>query len=182
MPLRRYRNSSIVPQARKKQKKRKSSANFSLQNIVDISQIAQTALVVISLFFVWYQLREGVRFARAENARSLVEHSSSFNSLLIQDSELTTLWYTHGKEIDQASPTNRARYREMLVQWLIFHENIYYQNKKNLLDEEVYDAWLADLSFTVENHDLAIISDEIEDFFPGDFGKHLKELSAKQSR
>lgn len=157
-------------------------AKLSLQDFANVSQIVSAILVIISLFFIWYQLREGVRFAKAENARSLVEHSSSFNSMLIQDSELATLWYSFGKNLNQKGLTDQARYREMLAQWLIFHENIYYQNRRHLLDEEVYNAWLSDLKFTVRNHNLNVISDDIEKIFPGDFGDHLKELQAEQSR
>jgi hypothetical protein len=64
----------------------------------------------------------------------------------------------------------------MLVQWLIFHENIYYQKKKKLLDREIYEGWRKDLEFTVKNHNLKVIGRRLEEVFPGEFGHHLKDL------
>ncbi len=64
---------------------------MTLQDLANISQIAQAALVVVSLGFIWYQLREGVRLAKSENARSLAEQAGAFNSLLIQNADLAEL-------------------------------------------------------------------------------------------
>ncbi|MBZ8183311.1 hypothetical protein [Oscillatoria salina] len=107
---------------------------MSLQDLANISQIAQAVLVVVSLGFIWYQLREGVRLAKSENARSLAEQAGAFNSLLIQNADLAELWYSYGRKLEQDGEIDRLRYREMLVQWLIFHEYIYYQWKQKLLD------------------------------------------------
>jgi hypothetical protein len=147
----------------------------NLQDLANIAQIAQAILVIISFGFIWYQLREGVRLARAENARSLAEHAASFNSLLIEHSDLADLWYSYGKNLEADKPPHH-QYREMLVQWLIFHENIYYQKKKKLLDREIYEGWRKDLEFTVKNHNLKVIGRRLEEVFPGEFGHHLKDL------
>jgi hypothetical protein len=70
---------------------------MTLQDLANISQIAQAILVVVSLGFIWYQLREGVRLAKSENARSLAEQAGAFNSLLIQNADLAELWYSYGQ-------------------------------------------------------------------------------------
>jgi hypothetical protein len=155
---------------------------MSLQDFANISQIAQAVLVVISLVFIWYQLRESVRLAKSENARSLAEQSCAFNSLLIQNAELAELWYSYGKNLGKGGETARLRYREMLIQWLIFHEHIYYQKKQKLLDEEIYRAWLADLEGTVQNHNLDVLSSGTQNTFPGEFGRHLNQLQARVRR
>ncbi len=64
----------------------------------------------------------------------------------------------------------------MLTQWLIFHENIFYQRKKRLLDAETYNVWHEDLKFTVRNHNLDVISSKVEEVFPGEFGNYLAQL------
>ncbi len=64
---------------------------MSLQDLVNISQVAQAVLVIISLGFIWYQLREGVRLAKSENAPSLAEQAEAFNSLIIQNADLAEL-------------------------------------------------------------------------------------------
>lgn len=100
---------------------------MSLQDLANFSQIVQAILVVVSLGFIWYQLREGVRLAKSENARSLAEQAESFNSIIVQNADLAELWYSYGQRLDQFSDTDRLRYREMLVQNLIFHEYMGYE-------------------------------------------------------
>lgn len=154
---------------------------MSLQDLANISQIVQAVLVVVSLGFIWYQLREGVRLAKSENARSLAEQAGAFNALLIQNADLAELWYSCGKNLEKGE-VSRLRYREMLVQWLIFHEYIYYQWKQKLLDDEIYRAWLSDLEDVVQTHDLDVLSRGIQNIFPGDFGRHLSQLRTKTRR
>lgn len=156
---------------------------MNLQDLANLSQIAQAILVVISLGFIWYQLREGVRLAKSENARSLTEQAGAFNSLLIQNAaDLAELWYSYGRNLQQGGEIARLRYREMLVQWLIFHEYIYYQWKQKLLDDEIYRAWLLDLENVVQNHNLDVFSNGIQSVFVGDFGRHLSQLRARSRR
>jgi hypothetical protein len=157
---------------------------MTLQDLASISQIAQAVLVVVSLGFIWYQLQEGVRLAKSENARSLAEQAGGFNSLLIQNADLAELWYSYGRKLEQDGEIARPRYREMLVQWLIFHGYIYYQWKQKLLDDEIYRSWLADLELedVVQKHNLEVFSSGIQNVFCGDFGRYLSQLRAKVRR
>lgn len=145
-----------------------------LEQLAYLSTIVQAVLVVVSLVLILLQLRQNAKLAKASNAQSLVEHAAAFNSLLIQNPDLAGLWYGHGKEFNDR--VSRLRYREMLVQWLIFHENIYYQHMGKLLDEKIYNSWREDLKFVVQNHNLDIVTADIEKFFPGGFGQHILRL------
>lgn len=155
---------------------------MSLQDLANFSQVIQVILVVVSLGFIWYQLREGVRLAKSENARSLAEQAEAFNSLIIQNADLAELWYSYGQKLDEGNDTDRLRYREMLVQNLVFHEYVYYQWKRNLLDDELYRSWLSYLEHIVQRHNFDVISSGIQNIFPGDFGRHLSQLRAKVRR
>lgn len=149
---------------------------MTLAELANISTIAQAILVIISLGFIWYQLKQSSELAKAANSQALVEHAASFNALLIENSELADLWYGFGRTFPDV--TAERRYRELLVQWLIFHENIYYQWRRGLLDSEVYNCWLSDLKFTVNNHNLEIVAKDVREVFPGKFGNHVMELKA----
>jgi hypothetical protein len=149
---------------------------MSLTQFADLSTIIQGGVVVISLFFIMYQLWQATKLAKAANAQALAEQAATFNALLIQDREVASLWYSYGKDTEQLKGINRFRYRELLVQWLITHENIYYQHKQGLLDREIYTVWLNDLRETIENHNLDIVAKPITKIFPGAYGEHLGEL------
>lgn len=152
---------------------------MSLQDPANVSQVVQAVLVIVSLGFIWYQLREGVRLAKSENARSLAEQAEAFNSLIIQNADLAELWYSHGQKLEQGNEIDRLRYREMLVQGLIFHEYIYYQWKHKLLDDEIYRSWSSYLEHIAQRHNFDVISSGIQNIFPGDFGRHVSQLRKK---
>ena len=155
---------------------------MSLQDLANFSQVIQAILVVVSLVFIWYQLREGVRIAKSENARSLAEQAESFNSIIVQNADLAEIWYSYGQRLDQLSDTDRLRYREMLVQNLIFHEYVYYQWKRKLLDDDLYYSWSSYLEHIAQRHNFDVISSGIQNIFPGDFGKHLSQLRMRTRR
>jgi hypothetical protein len=149
---------------------------MSLEQFAHISTIIQGFVVVVSLGFIVYQLIQNTRLAKASNVQSLTEHAAAFNSLLFQDPDLVELWYSYGKDIETADRKKLLRYREMLVQWLIFHQNIYYQWQSGLLEESIYNSWLYDLEFTINKHNVGVITNDLEKFFPGEFGHHLSAL------
>jgi hypothetical protein len=157
---------------------------MTLEQWAYLSTIGQFVLIAASLVFIWIQVRQGVQLAKAANAQALSEQAGNFNALLIQDREVAKIWYSYGKGLDGNDFADLAateRYRELLVQWLILHENIYYQNRKKLLDPELYEGWAADLKFTIDHHAWKVISPRLDNIFFGSFGRHLISLQ-KQSQ
>ncbi len=55
-----------------------------LDQLAQISAIAQAFLVILSLGLILLQLRQNAELTKAANAQALVEHAGSFNALLIQ--------------------------------------------------------------------------------------------------
>ncbi|MES1241769.1 MAG: hypothetical protein ABUT39_09145 [Acidobacteriota bacterium] len=158
---------------------------MTLDDWASVSTIVQGLVVVVSVGFIMYQLRQTTRLAKAANVQSLTEQAAAFNSLLFEHPELAELWYSYGRDIKSADKADFLRHREMLVQWLIMHQNIYYQWKRDLLGSAIYDGWRQDLEATIRDHNVAVVDSDLERFFPGEFGKHLVEISkavAGQSR
>ena len=147
---------------------------LTLNDLAAIATIIQAILVVASLVLILIQLRQNADLAKAANAHALVEQTGSFNALLIQDKDLTRLWYSYGEGI--SNQVEVMQYRDLLVQWLMLHENIYYQYTKKLLDKRVYQSWLVDLKSTVHEHNMGLVAYNLVEFFPGGFGQHLTEL------
>ena len=44
---------------------------------------------------------------------------------------------------------------------------IYYQWKQGLLDNEIYETWLDELTFTINHHDIDFIMTRVQTLFPG---------------
>lgn len=122
-----------------------------LKDYADIALIAQAIVALLAISFVGLQLKQSNKLARAANANALVEHAIAFNTLLIEHEDLVNLWYNF-PGMNDVRDIDKLRYREMLVQWLMIHENIYNQHAQGLLTEETYDPWKQDLKSTVRKH------------------------------
>ena len=153
---------------------------MDLNEIADLAAVAEFFVVVVSICLIWRQLRQGIQLRKAANAQALAEHAGQFNALLIQDPDVARIWYSYGQDLasDRFQDLAAAeRYQELLVQWLILHENIYYQHRKGLLDPDLYGSWAADLEKTIEKHNIRAVAPAIDEVFTGEFGRHLVHLA-----
>ncbi len=147
-----------------------------LTDIASISGIVTMVFVIISVWCVWWQLRENTRVSRAANAQSLVDISSPFLLALAQDRSLAELWVCGGSDFAALDVVDKKRYRSMLTWWLMLHENIYYQHKTRLLDSDIYHAWNADLTEFIEAQRLGIHWGEMQHGFEKEFASYVQVL------
>jgi hypothetical protein len=98
-----------------------------LQALASVVSIIQTTFFILSVFFIWYQIRESNRLTRAANTQRLVELASPFLIQLSQDRNLAELWINGTKNYETMDEVEQYRYLQLLFWWLILHENIYYQ-------------------------------------------------------
>ena len=154
---------------------------MTLEQWANVSAIAQAIFVPISLIFVLVQLRRQTQLARAANAQALVEISSPFNMLLIQDTRAIKLWNDGAAKFDALEPVERARYVNLLTWWLLLHENIYHQWQHKLIEAKLYDSWKRDLEaflvkqrFTRDGEPWS----SLRSFYHQDFAAHVDRLVA----
>jgi hypothetical protein len=109
--------------------------------LADYATIASGIALTLSVLFVGYELRVNAKLARASNAQSLVEISTSFITQIMQDRETARFWTMGHADYCDLDEIDRFRYRTLLTWWLIFHENIHFQYPKGLLDKDIYLPW-----------------------------------------
>ncbi|MDQ8021540.1 MAG: hypothetical protein REI94_06845 [Moraxellaceae bacterium] len=145
-----------------------------LNRLSALSSVVQGIVVVVAVFVGLYQWKVQNDLARAQNFQNIAQQAAAFNTVLLENGELLELWSSEGKGLN--SDTQRRKYRELLVQWLVFHENVYHQHQRGWLDDEAYGGWQRDLEYTVQHHDLRVIGSNAVDLFPGGFGQLLEQL------
>jgi hypothetical protein len=155
---------------------------MTLGDFANIAIIVQGIFVIVSIGFIWYQLRENTRLTKAANTQRLVEVSAPFYLQAIEDREVAKLWLLGTTEWNTLDEIDKRRYRLLLLWWLIFHENIYYQWKKKLIDEETYTTWAGDFEKYIAGQ---IPKQRWEDLlssysFQPAFVDHLHQLMRKQ--
>jgi hypothetical protein len=144
----------------------------------DVATVTQAVLLPVSLGLVWYQLRKQSQLTRAANTQALVELSSPFNLLLIQDPEFAKLWVHGASNFDSMGKVDQYRFKSLIIWWMIFHENIYYQRQRKLIDDTTYRGWDSDLRKFVVDSNLPKHWPEFGDVCQKDFVAYVQKLIA----
>lgn len=151
-------------------------ASTDLQALANIVSIVQGVFVIISVFFIWYQIRDRNRLSRAAITQSLVELSSPFLIQLSQDRKLAELWVNGSRNYDTMDEVERFRYQQLLFWWLILHENIYYQHHNGLVDEQLYQGWQIELQEFIRAKQLGLFWDkDMRRFFRTEFRQAVEQ-------
>ena len=155
---------------------------MALSDLASIAMIVQGFLFVISIGLVWYQLRENTKLVKAANTQKLVELSSPFNLQLAQDRALTELWRQGTRQIDELDEIDRERYFNLLTWWLMLHESIYHQWRKQLIDEDTYRSWTRDLEYFAERQQLGNHWTQLSSYFESSFAEHVTAIIVRQKQ
>ena len=152
-------------------------SSTELQALANASTVVQSIFFIVSVFFIWYQIREHNRLTRAANTQSLVELSSPFLLQLSQDRRLAELWVNGTKNFDTMDGVDRFRYQQLLFWWLILHENIYYQYHSGLVDEILFRGWQTELQAFIRDKRIGLFWEgEMKRYFRADFQRSIEEM------
>jgi hypothetical protein len=152
---------------------------MTLSDFASIATITEAVFVIISVYFIWRELRENVKLTKAANNQSLVEISSPFNMQLIQDRQMAELWVSGTKKYPEMDEVDKYRYLSLLTWWLILQENIYYQHASGLLDGKAYSPWKNDLEEFVKGQKLWLYWDGMKSNYQAEFAAQVCQIANK---
>jgi hypothetical protein len=150
-----------------------------MEKAANIATVLQAIIVAVSVLFIWLQLRSQTKLAKVANTQALVEISSPFNLELIKNPDMAALWVNGSGDYEKFDDVRKYQYRSLLIWWLIFHENIFFQKQKRLLDETIYACWDHDLQSFVKEQHLELRWEDLKSGFQDGFVKHVEELFEK---
>ena len=153
---------------------------MTLQDWANVATIIGVLSIPLSGYFIWLQLRQQTLLAKAANAQSLVELSSPFNLQLIQDPKMAEYWVHGAERYPGFDEVEKYRYKSLLIWWLILHENIFFQQRNELLDNAVYAAWQRDLESFAQRQ-LKERWPELKGVFQPAFVEHVESLMKSES-
>lgn len=149
---------------------------LTLQDLANISLVIGGIVGLLSVVFLFRELRENNKLTRAANTQALVEISAPFFMGLIQDRSMAELYVNGGKDGAKMDEVDRYRYRSLVSWWLVFHENAFYQWRKGLLDPHSYKPWANDLNVFLKQQNVADHWKEMKMLFQDEFARHVSSL------
>jgi hypothetical protein len=150
-----------------------------LEYTIGLFSIFGNLALVLTVLLVLRELRENIRQTRVAHAHSLVELASPLYLALAQDRPLAELFLQGAIGFDALDAVDRRRYRWLLVWWLIFYENLYYQRRHRLLERHAFQPWWRDLQRFVVEHNLAHHWKDLEELFQEEFAREVRRLIAR---
>ena len=138
-----------------------------------IATIAEAVFVVISVIFIWYEVRQNTKMTKSANTQAFFGLVSPVNLQLAQDRQLAQLWLEGATDFDKLDKIDKERYRYLLFNALTFHENIFYQSETGLIDSDIHGSWDRSLAAFVSQHKLGALWEDIKGFYHPKFSEHV---------
>jgi hypothetical protein len=144
-----------------------------IQDLANVSLVVAGIVGVLSIWILFRELRENNKLTRASNTQALVELSAPFYLGLIQDRQMAELYARGASSWDDMDDVDRNRYKSLLVWWLVFHENVYYQFRNGLLDSHSYKPWAKDLVLFAHEQGVGRHWPTMRHLFQDEFAAHV---------
>jgi hypothetical protein len=149
---------------------------IDLQFWESIANILEAVFLVISVVFIWLQIREQNRLTRISNKHAFFELSSPFMRQLAQDRNLAELWFEGIKRYDSMDEVEQFRYHQLLFWLLNLYDDMYYQKQKGLLDDQMSHGWEVEMRNFVQEHQVKRFwNDGMKSFFRPDFQQLVEQ-------
>jgi hypothetical protein len=142
---------------------------MTLETVVNVAGMLGSLSLVISVLLLIREIRENNKLTRGANAQALVEISGPFYLAMAQDRHLAELFAKSASQFEEMDDVDRRRFRSLLIWWLIFYENVYYQRRQKLLDSHAFKPWRRDLRQFIRDQNLAQHWDGVKDLFQDEF-------------
>jgi hypothetical protein len=114
---------------------------MTLDQLGSIGEIIGAFGVVISLVYLAIQIRRNTEAERTSTYQSIVSDFGALNNTMASTPELSHLFVEAMENYHQLSPDEKARISQLFFQCFRYFENMFYQQRKGYLDEEVWTGW-----------------------------------------
>ena len=112
-----------------------------LDQLGSIGSIISGIAVVISLIYLAIQIRRNTEAERTSTYQSIVSDFGTMNNNLAGNPELSHMFVEALENYHEFNDEDKARISQMLFQMFRMFENMFYQQKKGYLDQDLWVGW-----------------------------------------
>lgn len=114
---------------------------MNFDDLGNLAELIAAIGVMVSVIYLALQIRRSSETERMATYRAIVSDFGTLNQSIASDSE-TALLFAHGLEsFDTLSAVEKARLSQYFYGIYRYFENMYYQNSKGYLEDEVWIGW-----------------------------------------
>ncbi|MDH4108192.1 MAG: hypothetical protein OEW35_07730 [Gammaproteobacteria bacterium] len=114
---------------------------MTIQDLGNIGEFVGSIAVLLSLVYLAFQIRNSTEAARTSTYQSVVSDFGELNRAMASTPGLSSLFVKGMNDFLSLDPDEKARVSQLF--FMIFHyfENMYYQNRKGYLENDVWIGW-----------------------------------------
>ena len=119
---------------------------MKIKKAAAIAEIISAVAVIVSLLYVGYEVRQNTAAVKSTAFQSINDAEDLFWQSISGDAELSALWEA-GMEggLEALEPAQRSQYTITVRHMIYLYQNVHYQQRKGVVDDELWSAWLASL-------------------------------------
>lgn len=119
---------------------------MKIKKAAAIAEIVSAVAVIVSLLYVGYEVRQNTAAVKSTAYQSIHDAEDLFWQSISTDAELSALWDAGmAGGLQALQPAQRSQYTITVRRLIYLHQNVHYQRRKDVVDDELWNAWLASL-------------------------------------
>jgi len=119
---------------------------MSLEKVTSVAEIVSAIALIISLLYVASEVKQNTKATKSTTYQAIHDAEDQFWSSLSADKELSMLWDKGLKiGISSLQLDEKAQFTISTKRLIYMFQNVHYQRRKDVVDDELWDAWVASL-------------------------------------
>lgn len=114
---------------------------MTLDAIGNIGELLGSLGVLLSLFYLAIQIKRNTEAERTSTYQKVVSDFGVFNQTMAASPDLLNLFVEGMERFENRSTEEKARLSQMFFLCFHYFENMYYQQRKGYMEQEVWMGW-----------------------------------------
>lgn len=114
---------------------------MNLTDLANLGQIVAAVGVVISLFYVGYQIRQNTSAVRSAAAQTVHEHFARWYQLVADDAELARITAGGLRDYSSLNEQERTRFIAAFMAFLSYSQNAFLKWREGSLEPQLWLGW-----------------------------------------
>jgi len=119
---------------------------MKIKKAAAIAEIVSAIAVIVTLLYVGYEIRQNTAAVKSTAYQSIHDAEDLFWLSISTDANLSTVWDVGmSGGLEALQPVQRRQYVLAVRRLIYLYQNVNYQWRKGVVDDELWNAWLASL-------------------------------------
>lgn len=114
---------------------------MTIQDLGSIGELLSSIVVLISLVYLALQIKSSNETARTSTYQSVVSDFGALNRAMAVTPELSMLFVNGMEDFESLTAEEKARVSQLFFMSFHYFENMFYQNQKGYLENDVWTGW-----------------------------------------